>query len=81
MIRVLMSETKATILIAINVQKWWQMAIGIRIKKFAGLDYQLDLDLPRDVNNSDDRPSGGRGGHVMPEVFYWQASHGPRTGN
>ena len=42
--RVLVSETKATISMAINAQKWRQMAIGIGIKKFAGLDYQLDLD-------------------------------------
>ena len=39
MIKVLVLETKATILIAINAQKWRQIAIGIRIKKFAKLDY------------------------------------------
>jgi hypothetical protein len=39
MIRVLVLETKTTILIAINMQKWRQMAIGIRIKKFIGLNY------------------------------------------
>ena len=39
MIRVLVSETKATISMAINAQKWQQIAIGIGIKKFAGLDY------------------------------------------
>ena len=38
-IRVLVLETKVTILMAINAQKWRQMAIGIGIKKFAGLDY------------------------------------------
>lgn len=75
-----MSETKVTILTAINAQKWRQIAIGIGIKKFAGLDYQLDLDLPGDVNDPDDGPRGG-GGYAMPEVFHWQASHGPRTGN
>ena len=76
-----MSETKATILMAINAQKWRQMAIGIGIKKFAGLDYQLDLNLPRDVNNLEDGPSGGRGGHAMPEVFYQQALYRPYTRN
>ena len=57
------------------------MAIGIEIKKFARLDYQLDLDLPRDINNLEDGPSGGRSGHVMPEVFYQQALYRPYTGN
>jgi hypothetical protein len=64
------SETKATISTAINAQKWRQMAIGIGIKKFAGLDYQLDLNLPRDVDNPDDGPSGRRGGYAILEVFY-----------
>ena len=57
------------------------MAIGIGIKKFAGLDYQLDLNLPRDINNLEDGPSGGHGGYIMPEVFYWQALYRPYTGN
>ena len=39
MIRVLILKTKVIILTAINAQKWRQIAIGIRIKKFAGLDY------------------------------------------
>ena len=76
-----MLETKATILMAINAQKQRQMAIGIRIKKFARLNYQLDLNLSRDVNNLKDGPSGGRGGHVMPEVFYWQALYRPYIRN
>ena len=76
-----MSETKATILTAINAQKQQQIAIGIGIKKFTGLDYQLDLNLPRDVNNPEDGPSGGRGSYTMAEVFYWQALYRPYTRN
>ncbi len=69
MTRVLVLETKATISTAINAQKWRQIAIGIGIKKFAGLNYQLDLDLPGDVNDLDNRPRGG-GSYAMPEVFH-----------
>ena len=76
-----MLETKATILMAINAQKWRQMAIGIGIKKFARLDYQLDLNLPGDVDNLEDGPSGRCGSYAMLEVFYWQALYRPYTGN
>ena len=57
------------------------MAIGIKIKKFTRLDYQLDLNLPKNINNPDNGPSGGRGSYIILKVFYWQALYRPYIRN
>ena len=52
------------------MQKQRQIAIEIKIKKFINLDYQLNLDLPKDINNLNNRPSGKYNGYTILEVFY-----------
>ena len=46
-----------------------------------GLDYQLDLNLPRDIDNLDNGPSGGYSGYIILEVFYQQVLYRPYTRN
>ena len=57
------------------------MAIGIKIKKFTGLDYQLNFNLFRDINDLNNKPSGKYGSYTIPKVFYQQALYRPCIGN
>ncbi|KAF1980643.1 P-loop containing nucleoside triphosphate hydrolase protein [Aulographum hederae CBS 113979] len=58
------------------------LAVGIAIKKFSGSQgFQFDLDLPGEGDGEGDEASRTQGAGSMPDVFHWQASHKPATGN
>ncbi|KAF1980588.1 hypothetical protein K402DRAFT_458610 [Aulographum hederae CBS 113979] len=94
MTKVLITRIEVAIGKRINVQTWRHLAVGIAIKKFSGSQgYQFDLDLPKgrhagSSKEGDEQRKGEeeeeavvRQAWSMPEVFHWQASHNPRTGN
>jgi superfamily II DNA helicase RecQ len=77
MTRVLESVSKRAIGIRLDVQSYRQIAIGIAIKKFAGL--KLDEGVKSGSDSDGEGTSRMEGS--MPEVFHLQASHTVRTGN
>jgi len=76
MTRVFTSATTTAVGIKIDVRSWRQIIAGVVIKKFAGMNYQLDA-----VNEDGDEDQPGMLGGAMPEALHWQASHTPTTGN
>ncbi|KAL2005524.1 hypothetical protein VTN00DRAFT_2735 [Thermoascus crustaceus] len=55
--------------VAIDAQSWRQIAVGIAIKKFAGLNYPL---FPSAKDGKGDHPNRAAGS--MADVFHWQGS-------
>ena len=68
--------------VRVGPRSWRQIAVSIAIKKFSGLSYQADLDLPGD---EDDDLAGqsiwDAWGGAMADVFHQQAAHSVPTGN
>lgn len=82
MTRIVKSMSQQAIGEKVNMQSWRQISVGIAIKKFSGLTYEADLDLPRD----EDDDLGGTSivnsfGGAMTDVFHYQAAHSVQTGN
>lgn len=82
MTRIVSSMSKQAVGERVNIQSWRQIAVGIAIKKFSGLAYEADLDLPGDVDDD----LGGKSivdsfGGAMADVFHLQAAHSVHTGN
>ena len=46
------------------------MAIGIKIKKFIKLNYQLDFNLFKNINNLNNKLNNRYGGYIILKVFY-----------
>ena len=83
MTTVFTSRVKAAIGIELNIKMWRQIACGVAIKKFASLQYQLDLDLPGDrddVNEANQDDSIGLTNNLA-TAFHLQSSHTVRNGN
>ncbi|ERF71905.1 hypothetical protein EPUS_09389 [Endocarpon pusillum Z07020] len=82
MTRIVKSMSQQAIGEKVNMQSWRQISVGIAIKKFSGLTYEADLDLPGD---EDDDLSGtsilNSFGGAMADVFHHQAAHSVQTGN
>ena len=71
MTRLIKSMSKQAVREAVNIQSWRQISVGIAIKKFSGLAYEADLDLPGD----EDDDLGGNtvldsAGGAMAAVFH-----------
>jgi hypothetical protein len=76
MTRMFVSATVTAIDVRIDIRSWRQIVAGVAIKKFAGMEYQVDA-----INEDGDEDDPGRLGGAMPEALHWQASHTPITGN
>ena len=57
------------------------MAIRIRIKKFINLNYQLNLNLFKDIDDLDNGLSNKYSNYTILEVFYWQVLYKPYIKN
>jgi Orsellinic acid/F9775 biosynthesis cluster protein D/DEAD/DEAH box helicase/Helicase conserved C-terminal domain len=85
MTRLVKRNSLLSIGVATHIQAWRQIAVGMAIKLFSGSRYQGDFDRPGDPDDDDEgRPIAVGGGGVageMPDVFHYQTTHAPRTGN
>jgi superfamily II DNA helicase RecQ len=77
MTRIFQSVSLQAIGIDLNMQQYRQIAIGVAIKKFAGI--KLDEGIESGSDSEDEGLSKMEGS--MPAVFHLQASHTERTGN
>jgi hypothetical protein len=81
MTRLIQRNSLLSVGVSTHIQAWRQIAVGIAIKFFSGSGYQADLDRPGDPDDDNEgRPINANLGD-MPEVFHYQATHAPRTGN
>ena len=78
MSQAMVRESSLVLGVKINVSAWRQISVGIALKKFGGVDASAGL-----KQDQDDEEGGttqvSRGS--MPDVFHYQASHTPHTGN
>lgn len=76
------SASSSAIGVPISMQAWRQMAVAIASKKFSGIEYQGDIDLPATDAAAEETPltlQESLGG-AMPDVFHLQAAHSAFTG-
>ena len=81
MTRILVSMSRRSLGRKVNPQAWRQMCVGIAVKKFSGMGYEADIDIP---GNDDDHELDERiitDGITLPASFHAQAVHTVRTGN
>ena len=81
MTRILNSISRRSLGRQVNVQAWRQFCVGIAVKKFSGMHYEADVDIP---GNDDDHELDERiitDGVTLPASFHAQAVHSVRTGN
>lgn len=64
----------------VNVKSWRQICTAIAVKKFSGMHYEADTDLPGNHDDMRDE-SMDTTAVTLPASFHAQTAHGSHTGN
>lgn len=81
MTRIIRRASLLSIGVPTHIQAWRQIAVGIAIKFFIDGEYHGDYNLPGDRDDDLNGAAPTFALAALPEVFYFQAAHYPRTGN
>ena len=81
MTRILTSISRRSLGRAVNVRAWRQICVGIAVKRFSGMNYEVDADLPGNADDDDGGEAMVADGVTLPASFHAQAAHGAYTGN
>lgn len=81
MTRILMSISRRSLGRAINSQSWRQICVGFAVKKFSGMNYEADTDIPGNADDDVVVESTATDGVTLPVSFHAQAAHSSHTGN
>jgi superfamily II DNA helicase RecQ len=81
MTRVLRSTSRRSIGRERNVQAWRQICVALAVKKFSGMRYEADTDIPGNDDDCELDKGLVTDGVTLPVSFHAQAVHSTRTGN
>jgi superfamily II DNA helicase RecQ len=80
MTRTVISMSECSIGRKVNIKVWRQICVAIAVKKFSGMHYEADTDIP---GNTDDvlEDTFNADGITLAPSFHAQTAHSTRTGN
>lgn len=81
MTRILQSMSRRSLGKEISVASWRQIAVGFALKRFSGMHYELDADMPGNHDDDNNGEAVVADGITLPAAFHAQSTHGASTGN